>query len=246
MRPGRTPHASRCAPTPSDVTKGTSSGGIARSATGTGWNRLGPAMREGDARDPHTGSVSTRRAPNSSSTVECPSQVARKRLAGAVRHAAIGSNAGSGPFGTRCSPPQRKSLIESEAFGSRKPGGMGCRLRNLSPSKRGDALSRSSRAPSGLLPSDFIRCPLMRHGSLQRQAFPRLGACSRGAVADALGTIGQLPPCGVAGSVDRDRPEEPLAEGPIGLPASNGYFSEAAYHLPEQTASTDTKQRRGE
>ena len=37
-----------------------SSGGSSRSRTGTGWNRFGPRKREGDARGPHTGSVSTR------------------------------------------------------------------------------------------------------------------------------------------------------------------------------------------
>ena len=37
-----------------------STGGIAFSATGTGWKRFGPARLEGDARGPQTGSVSTR------------------------------------------------------------------------------------------------------------------------------------------------------------------------------------------
>ena len=180
MRSGRTPHASRCAPTPSDVTNGTSpwrvrgwsdsrggrSGRATRSPgrpaasregdTGTGWKRLGPANRDGDARGPQTGSVSTRRPSISTSTVEWPSQVARSPLAGGFVHVSSGFIDGSGPRGTRRSPPQRNSLsVGIDAFGSRKPGMIGCTLPNRSPVQRGEALMRSSRAPSGFLPSDL-------------------------------------------------------------------------------------------
>src|SRR5712692_3596489 len=124
---------------------------------GTGWKRLGPASRDGDARGPQTGSVSTRRPSISIRTVEWPSQVARSPLAGGLPQASSGFIDGSGPRGTRRSPPQRNSpSVGIEAFGSRRPGITGCRLRKRSPAQRGEALMRSSRAPSGLLPNDFM------------------------------------------------------------------------------------------
>ena len=84
---------------------------------------MGPANGDGDARGPQTGSVSTRRPSISISTVEWPSHVARSPLAGGLAQASSGFIEGSGPRGTRRSPPQRKSLIVGiDAFGSRKPG----------------------------------------------------------------------------------------------------------------------------
>ncbi len=64
---------------------------------------------------------------------------------------------GSGARGMRRSPPQRKSpIVGIAAFGSRKPGRIGCTLRKRSPAQSGEALMRSSRAPSAFLPSDFM------------------------------------------------------------------------------------------
>jgi hypothetical protein len=64
---------------------------------------------------------------------------------------------GSGPFGTRRSPPQRNSLIVGiAALGSRKPERIGCTFLNPSPAQREDARIRSNRAPRDLLPSDFM------------------------------------------------------------------------------------------
>jgi hypothetical protein len=101
--------------------------------------------------------VSTRRPSISISTVEWPSHVARNPLAGGLDHAASGSSDGSGPRGTRRSPPQRKSpIVGIDASDGRRRRLIGCTLRKRSPSQRGDALMRSSLAPSGLLPSDFI------------------------------------------------------------------------------------------
>ncbi len=114
-------------------------------------------MLDGEARGPQTGSVSTRTPSISISTVECPSHVARNPLAGGLLQASSGFIEGSGPSGTRRSPPQRNSLsVGIAAFAGRKPGITGCRLRNPSPAQRGEALSRSSRAPCGFLPSDFM------------------------------------------------------------------------------------------
>ena len=73
-----------------------SSGGSSRSATGTGWKRFGPMKREGDARGPQTGSVSTRQPSISSSTVEWPSQVARKPLPAGRDQMSSGFTDGSG------------------------------------------------------------------------------------------------------------------------------------------------------
>ena len=74
-------------------------GGMARSATGTGWNRLGPASRRGEARGPHTGSVSTRTPSISMTTVEWPSQVTRRPLSGRRRHAVQRIECGQRPCG---------------------------------------------------------------------------------------------------------------------------------------------------
>ena len=91
------------------------------------------------------------------SNVECPSQVARSPLAGDLAQVSSGLIEGSGPFGTRRSPPQRNSLIVGiAALGSRKPGRMGCTFLNPSPAQREDARIRSNRAPRDLLPSDFM------------------------------------------------------------------------------------------
>jgi hypothetical protein len=111
------------------------------------------ASRDGDARAPHTGSVSTRTPSISISTVEWPSQVARNPLAGGLTQFASGLSEGRGLCGTRRSPPQRNSLtVGIEARGSRKPGITGWMLRNRSPAHRGDALMRSSRALRVLCP----------------------------------------------------------------------------------------------
>src|SRR6266403_5041151 len=141
-----------------------STGGIARRGTGTGWKRLGPASRDGDARGPQTGSVSTRRPPISISTVEWPSHVARRPLAGGLAQVSSGFIDGSGPRGTRRSPPHRDSpSVGIDAFGSRNPGMTGCTLRNRSPAQSGEALMRSRRAPAGFLPSDFLLRPRAGH-----------------------------------------------------------------------------------
>src|SRR6266850_4493605 len=136
-------------------------GGKAPSPTGTGWKRFGPASVEGEARGPQTGSVSTRTPSISSSTVEWPSQVARRPLAGILRQASRGFIDGNGPRGVRRSPPHRNSAsVGIGTLGSRSPGSTGCRLRNPAPAQRGEAFMRSRRAPSGFPPRDF-----MGHGS---------------------------------------------------------------------------------
>src|SRR6185436_278294 len=141
----------------------TSTGGNARRGTGTGWKRLGPASRDGEARGPQTGSVSTRRPSISISTVEWPSQVARSPLSGGFDHVSSGLIDGSAPRGTRRSPPQRNSpIVGMDAFGSRRPAAIGYMLRNRSPAQSGEALMRSRRAPSDLLPRDFMRLGLQR------------------------------------------------------------------------------------
>ena len=54
-------------------------------------------------------------------------------------------------------------MLGIDAFGSLRPGMIGCTLRNRSSAQRGDACMRSSRAPSGFLPSDFmLRSPRAR------------------------------------------------------------------------------------
>ena len=118
-----------------------------------GLESLRPDEREGDARGPHTGSVSTRQPSISSSTVECPSQVARSPLCGARCQASSGFSDGSGPCGTRRLPPQRKSL--SEGMGP-APRGAGCVLRKRSPSQRGEAAMRSARTALDRTRAGFI------------------------------------------------------------------------------------------
>jgi len=110
--------------------------------TGTGWNRLGPANRVGEARGPHTGSVRTRQPSISSKTVECPSQVARSPLCAARVQVSRGLTVGSGADGTRLSPPHRKSL--SVGMGT-LPSGDACVFRKRWPSQRGEAAMRSRR-----------------------------------------------------------------------------------------------------
>ncbi len=70
---------------------------------------------DGEARVDHTGSVSTRTPSISSSTVECPSQVARSPVSGARPQASRGSREGNGPRGTRRAPPRRYSAIVGSA-----------------------------------------------------------------------------------------------------------------------------------
>jgi hypothetical protein len=55
----------------------------------------------GDARSPHTGSVSTRKPSISTSTVECPSQVARSPVSTGFDHFESGLSDGKGPGGVR-------------------------------------------------------------------------------------------------------------------------------------------------
>ncbi len=101
-------------------------------------------QRDGEARWPHTGSVSTRQPSISISTVECPSQVARSPLCGGYIQVSSGFNVGSGASGTRRSPPQRNSLsLGMGTDGS--PREVVSVLRNRSPSQRGDAAMRSWR-----------------------------------------------------------------------------------------------------
>src|SRR5258706_231574 len=131
---------------------------------GRGWKRWGPVSRDGDARGPQTGSVSTRRPPISTSTVEWPSQVARNPLCGGLVQLSSGFIDGSGLRGTRRSPPQMKSTsVGIGTPGSRKPGGMGWTIRIPAPAHSGDAFMRSSRAPVDLLPNDLMMsAPLER------------------------------------------------------------------------------------
>lgn len=90
-------------------------------------------------------------------SVECPSHVTRSPLPGVLDYVSSGFIDGSGGCGTRRSPPQMSSLnVGIDAVGPRNPGMTGCRLQNCSPAYSGDALMRSSRAPSGFLPSDLI------------------------------------------------------------------------------------------
>ena len=113
-------------------------------ATGTGWKRFGPMKREGEARGPHTGSVSTRQPSISSNTVEWPSQVARRPLCGACDQGSSGFIEGKGRCGTRRSPPQMKSL--NAGIGA-VPRGVACVLWKRSPPQRGEAAMRSRRSP---------------------------------------------------------------------------------------------------
>ena len=61
-------------------------------------------------------------------------------------------------------------------FGSRKPGRIGCRLRNTPSAKRGEACMRSRRAPAGRLPMDFMCAPYRSHPSStqRREAVTRV------------------------------------------------------------------------
>src|SRR5215472_16208854 len=112
---------------------------------------------EGDARNPQTGSVSTRRPSISISTVECPSQVARNPEPGRFNHVSIGLSDGNGPRGTRWSPPHKKSpAVGGLALGSISLGSTGWILRNASSTHRGEALMRSRRKPLGFLPNAFM------------------------------------------------------------------------------------------
>jgi hypothetical protein len=114
---------------------------------------------DGDARGPHTGSVSTRTPSISISTVEWPSQVARSPLCGGFCHPSSGLIEGSGPRGTRREPPQRNSVsVGIGVFVSRRPGRIGCTLRNRSPVQSGESFMRSRRAPFDFPPSDFMVC----------------------------------------------------------------------------------------
>ena len=134
-----------------------SSGGSDRTAIGTGWKRFGPAHCDGEARRPQTGSVSTRTPSISSSTVECPSHVARSPVRGFFSHEAVGFIDGSGAVGTRRLPSNRNALnVGAATLGFSRRGSSGCMLRNASPAHSGDALIRSRRNPSGLLPIDFM------------------------------------------------------------------------------------------
>ncbi len=84
-------------------------------------------------------------------------EVARNPLAAGRRQVSRGLTDGNGRSGTRRSPPQRNSLIVGIGTpGSRRPGRIGCTLRKRSPAQRGEAFIRSSRAPSGVPPNDFI------------------------------------------------------------------------------------------
>src|SRR5882672_3705974 len=71
-------------------------------------------MRDGDARGPQTGSVSTRRPSISISTVEWPSQVARSPLAGGLPQASSGFIDGSGPRGVRLAQTRDDRVHVSE------------------------------------------------------------------------------------------------------------------------------------
>src|SRR4030095_9982586 len=136
-----------------------STAGMDRNGTGAGWNRLGPARLDGDARGPQTGSVITRLPSISISTVECPSHVARRPLAGALVQMSSGLTTGKGLLGTRRTPPHRNSLTDGiGTLGS--PRGTTRVLRNRSPDHAGEDLIRSRRSPRGFEPSDFIvsRC----------------------------------------------------------------------------------------
>lgn len=124
---------------------------------GNGWKRLGPTRRDGDARGPQTGSVSTRRPSISISTVEWPSQVARSPLSAGFAQTSSGFTDGSAARGTRRSPPHRNSpSVGIDTVGSRRPAMIGCTLRKCSPVQSGDALMRSRRSPSAFLPSDLM------------------------------------------------------------------------------------------
>ena len=108
-----------------------SSAGRASSDTGTGWNRFGPAKVTGETRSPHTGSVSTRAPSISTSTVECPSHVARNPDSARRAHCGSGLIDGSGAEGVRRCRPQRSSAIVETTVPCFKPGATGRVFRKL-------------------------------------------------------------------------------------------------------------------
>ena len=86
----------------------------------------GPTNRDGEARGPHTGSVSTRQPSISISTVECPSQVARSPLRGSLPRARADHGRAAAHLETRRSPPHRNSDNDKgAALASRNPGSTG-------------------------------------------------------------------------------------------------------------------------
>jgi hypothetical protein len=155
-----------------------STAGRSRSATGTGWKRLGPTPISGEARRPHTGSVSTRQPSTSSSTVEWPSQVARRPLGGACSQAARGSSEGR----ARAARAARRATAAraaghghariAQARGHRKQVAKALAL----PQRRG---VRSRRAPWARCPKDFMQGEgLIRsiHHEPDSASLPGLGA----------------------------------------------------------------------
>ena len=135
MRAAGTPQASRCAPTPSEVTKGTSSsrraagwwgsrgdrsgrarrstassGGSAAIGTGTGWKRFGPAKRDrrrAVAPDRIGEDAQRRRSRGARSSARATSRAARSRRAATSARAGLADGRGAG--GVRRWPPQRNS-----------------------------------------------------------------------------------------------------------------------------------------
>ncbi|VEB41579.1 Uncharacterised protein [Chromobacterium violaceum] len=125
------------------------------SLIGTGWKRLG-RQAGGDAREPHTGSVSRRKPSISISTVECPSQVARRPDWAGLRQASSGLSAGSGAPGTLRSPPHRKSRSEAWSPMVAQAGFYRVDVAKPLPDQRDDACILSSLRPDAFLPRDFI------------------------------------------------------------------------------------------
>ena len=71
------------------------------------------------------------------SSVEWPSQVARRPLPGGVAQRGSGFSDGSGAGGTRRSPPHRNSRkVGIGTLGSRNPGRIGCTLRKRSSAQQ--------------------------------------------------------------------------------------------------------------
>ena len=183
MRSGGTPQASRCAPTPSEVTKGTSQLARARGWSGSRGGRSdrarraprraaaarerapapagsasGPASRDGEARSPQTGSVSTRRPSISSSTVEWPSQVARRPAAGrpapGVERVIDGSGAGRHAALAAAQELAQRSGAAPRRRAARAAPDAGCGTSRRPTAAR--PCMRSRRGPAARLPSDFI------------------------------------------------------------------------------------------
>ena len=185
MRSGGTPQASRCAPTPSDVTKGTRCAGPARGWSGSQGGRSGRAR---SAPRRASGSCAQRApAPAGSAwgpqprraTRACPtpdrsaragrrsraapwSGRARWRAGRLCAAAAARPRAGRPTAAARsaraASPPHRKSLsVGRGAAGSRRPGSD--RVHVAKARRRahsGEARMRSSRAPRARSPNDII------------------------------------------------------------------------------------------